>query len=266
MRRSSPNTLCDGVSARVAELVARYDLSASQGKQMLALLAILAGDAHAPTAVTSPVRAVDVHLADALVALELHALRACRVLTDLGSGAGLPGLVLAVALPGTEVVLVESQARKCEFMRAAAATLGLENARVVCARAEDWRAGMSASNVAVARAVAAQPVVLEYAAPLLRMGGWLVDWRGKRDVVAEEAAMRAARDLGLHREEVRRVTPFAGTRDHHLHVFVKIAETPAGFPRRAGMARKRPLGSFGGPECPAEARLADEQPRNSDRR
>jgi 16S rRNA (guanine527-N7)-methyltransferase len=243
MRRSSPDMTAEAPADRMGELAARYGLSASQRRQMLALLAILHGDVRAPTAVTVPERAVDVHLADALVALELPALRTAAVVSDLGSGAGLPGLVLAIALPAAEVLLVDSQARKCDFMASAAETLGLDNARVVCARAENWHAGMGRSDAVVARAVAVQPVVLEYAAPLLRMGGTLVDWRGRRGPTDEEAAVRAARELGLRRIEIRRVEPFADARDHHLHLFEKVAETPARFPRRAGMARKRPLGA-----------------------
>jgi 16S rRNA (guanine527-N7)-methyltransferase len=96
--------------------------------------------------------------------------------------------------------------------------------------------------VVVARALAAQAVVLEYAAPLLRVGGVLVDWRGKRAPDEERAGGRAAEILGMHREEIRRVAPLEGATEHHLHVFSKITETPERFPRRAGMARKRPLG------------------------
>jgi 16S rRNA (guanine527-N7)-methyltransferase len=85
-------------------------------------------------------------------------------------------------------------------------------------------------------------VVLEYAAPLLKLGGTLVDWRGKRVPGEEDAADRAAAVLGLRRTALRKVVPFEGARDHHLHVFAKAVQTPARFPRRAGVARKRPLG------------------------
>jgi 16S rRNA (guanine527-N7)-methyltransferase len=94
----------------------------------------------------------------------------------------------------------------------------------------------------LARALAPQPVVLEYAAPLLRMGGTLIDWRGRRNADEERAAARAAQTLGLRLAEVRKVEPFPAATDRHLHVFVKDRETPDRFPRRAGIARKRPLG------------------------
>jgi 16S rRNA (guanine527-N7)-methyltransferase len=86
-------------------------------------------------------------------------------------------------------------------------------------------------------------VVLEYAAPLLRLGGTLVDWRGARVHAEEQRAERAADELGLALLGVERVEPFEAARDRHLHLFTKLSDTPATFPRRAGMARKRPLGA-----------------------
>jgi 16S rRNA (guanine527-N7)-methyltransferase len=176
------------------------------------------------------------------VALELPELCRVRSLADLGSGAGMPGAVLAVALPGCEVRLVESQSRRCGFLRELLRAAELANASVVCARAEQWRAGLGAQEAVTARALAPQPVVLEYAAPLLALGGVLVDWRGRRDGEEERAAGRAAERLGLEPAEIRQVDPYPRARELHLHVFVKRAETPAGFPRRPGVARKRPLG------------------------
>ncbi len=137
---------------------------------------------------------------------------------------------------------MESQGRKCDFLEGICAGAGIDNAEVIRARAEEWSAGAGQADVVVARAVAAQPVVLEYAAPLLRIGGSLVDWRGRRAPEEEEWADRAAAILGMRREEIHRPAPVAGATEHHLHVFVKTAETPERFPRRPGIARKRPLG------------------------
>ena len=93
-------------------------------------------------------------------------------------------------------------------------------------RAEEWAAGAGLNDLVSARALAAQPVVLEYAAPLLRLGGVLVDWRGRRDSDEELAAGRAAAQLGLELVELRPVEPYAGALHHHLHVFAKRAPTP----------------------------------------
>ena len=188
-------------------------------------------------------RAARVHVADSLIALEIDAVRSADRLADLGAGAGFPGLALAIALPEASVSLVDSQRRRCEFMERVCAVANVENAHVVWARAEEWRDGLAANDVVTARALAAQPVVLEYAAPLIRLGGVLVDWRGARVAEEEAASERAASDLGLRRLEIRSVTPYVGAANLHLHVFGKDEETPARFPRRAGIARKRPLGS-----------------------
>jgi 16S rRNA (guanine527-N7)-methyltransferase len=181
------------------------------------------------------------HLADSLVALELEVWERARRIVDLGAGAGFPGLALAVALAESEVRLVEAQARKCAFVRDLCAQAGIANARVVCARAEEWVEGIDGHEAVLARALAPQAVVVEYAAPLLRVGGFLVDWRGRRDSSAERSGAAAAVRLGLELVEIRHVKPYAGARDHHLHLYAKVRPTPEGFPRRAGMARKRPL-------------------------
>jgi 16S rRNA (guanine527-N7)-methyltransferase len=229
------------VSARLKHLGERYSLRDRQCEQLAALLRGLAADERAPTAVRDPSRAVDVHLADSLAALELDVLRAAKKIADLGTGAGFPGLVLAVALPESEVGLVEAQVRKCAFIEGLCVSTQIVNARVVRARAEEWVEGMVANDAVLARALGPQAVVVEYAAPLLRVGGTLVDWRGRRNHAEERAVERAAARLGLERVEIRHVEPYAGARDHHLHLYLKVRETPEGFPRRAGMAQKRPL-------------------------
>jgi 16S rRNA (guanine527-N7)-methyltransferase len=229
------------VEATLAGLVARYGLGGAQAGRLAAILDALAADRETPSSVTEPAQAVNVHLADSLAALELDVVTAASRAVDIGAGAGFPGLPLAVALPACEIALLESQARKCAYIERVLVASGIENARAVHARAEQWPHGVGAHDLALARALAPQPVVLEYAAPLLRLGGSLVDWRGRRDRAEEDAAARAAGELGLERVAVLRVQPYEGVRNHHLHVYVKAGETPGRFPRRAGVARKRPL-------------------------
>jgi 16S rRNA (guanine527-N7)-methyltransferase len=222
---------------------ARDELTDGQRGRLTALLGLLASDEHAPTAIRDPARAASMHVADSLAALALEPVRAATRIADIGSGAGFPGAPLAVALASAEVNLLESQRRKCEFLLRVCEVAGIGNAKVICSRAEEWSDGLSRHDLVLARAVAAQPVVLEYGAPLLRLGGTLVDWRGQRSSAEEAAGLRATEELGLERVEIRRVIPYEGARNHHLHVFVKVAETPERFPRRAGVARKRPLGA-----------------------
>jgi 16S rRNA (guanine527-N7)-methyltransferase len=227
----------------LASLAARYALPPTAVPQLAALLEALAADPHAPTTVREPEQAIFTHVADSLVALELQDVRAATTVADLGAGAGFPGLPLAIALPDARVALVESNARKCDFIRAAAAAAGLTNPEVVAERAEAWPAGLGSRDLVTARALAPLAVLAEYAAPLLREGGVLVAWKGRRDADEEREAAAAADQLGLSAEEIRPVHPYPGAEHRHLHVLRKVAPTPDRFPRRPGMARKRPLGA-----------------------
>jgi len=224
---------------RLGELGEEHGLSADQLRALSALLELIRDDSAAPTTVRDPAEAVDAHLADSLAALELAVVRDARRIADLGSGAGLPGLPLAIALPEARVWLVESASRKCAFLERAAAVAAIGNAEVVCERAEAWPE--RELDLVTVRAVAPLAVLAEYAAPLLRVGGALVAWKGRRDADEEGRGALAARQLGLEVGDVIRVRPFPGADHHHLHLYSKVRLTPPEFPRRPGMARKRPL-------------------------
>lgn len=144
-------------------------------------------------------------------------------IVDVGSGGGVPGIPLAASLPGRRVTLLEANGRKCEFLR----TWAPPNATVVQGRAEEQETDVF--GVAVAKALAAPPVAAEWCLPLVRAGGAVVLWVGpSADVehVARVASHLAAEVDGEH---------------HGLLVLRKLSPTPAGFPRRTGVARKRPL-------------------------
>ena len=221
---------------RLAEVCSRWGVPA---EPLARILSLQASDPAASTTVRDPDGAVDRHVADSLVALDVPAVRSARSLADIGAGAGWPGLALAAALPSTRVFLVESAIRHCRYLERAVEAAGLRNVEVVHTRVEEWAC---ACELVTARALAALPVVLEYAAPLLVDGGHVVAWKGAVGEAEATAGRIAARQLGLELVEVRRVEPYAGARDHTLYVFRKIAPTPSRFPRRPGMAVKRPLG------------------------
>jgi 16S rRNA (guanine527-N7)-methyltransferase len=228
--------------ADVAALASRYGLPPPAPRQLEALLAQLTKDPLAPTTIDAA-HAVDDHLADSLVALELEEVRVATTIADLGSGPGLPGLPLAIALPHAAVHLVESSIRKFEFLERSVRKCDLGNVEVVHARIEAWTASV---DVVTARALAPLEVVVEYAAPLLRIGGTLVVWRGQRDPEAEAAATKAAEIVGIEVGEIRAVQPYPRARNRHLHLMSKVMDTPPRFPRRPGIAMKRPLGSAKG--------------------
>ena len=189
------------------------------------ILHLQASDPTASTTVRAYDDAVERHVADSLSALALAPVRGARRIADLGSGAGWPGLALAAALPDAHVSLVESAIRHCRYLERAVETGGLTNVTVVHARAEEWRVGFGANDLVTARALAALPVILEYAAPLLAEGGHVVAWKGA--VSPEEAAdaTAAAGLLGLapagvspsRRTRVRATTPSTPTARSRPH-------------------------------------------------
>jgi 16S rRNA (guanine527-N7)-methyltransferase len=217
--------------------------------QVERLLEALAAEPDPHTTVADPAAALEVHVADSLSGLEIPELSSARRIADIGAGAGFPGLVLAVALPRAKVDLIESVGRKTALVDRLIQAAELTNARSVTARAEDWArvppalgGGREAYDAVTARAVGSLSVLVEYAAPLLRVDGVLVAWKGARDADEEDAGAAAAGKLGMAVKVVIPVQPYEASENRHLHVFRKIAPTPAEFPRRAGMARKRPLG------------------------
>jgi 16S rRNA (guanine527-N7)-methyltransferase len=233
---------------RFEAVVAEHGLEEHQAQRLQRFLAVLAHDPHAPTAVRDPGEAVHIHLADSLAALPMldEALDegASALVADIGSGAGLPGIPLAVARPAARFDLVEASRRKAGFLERVVEVLDLSNADVLRARAEELpgQGRRDAYGAVVVRAVAPLATLVEYAAPLLAEGGLLLAWKGARDLDEEATGRRAAPRLGLEPLDVRPVTPYAGSRNRHLHLYRKVRPCPPEFPRRVGVARRRPLG------------------------
>jgi 16S rRNA (guanine527-N7)-methyltransferase len=212
------------------------------------LLEALAAEPDPHTSVSDPEAALEVHIADSLSGLEVPELGRARRIADIGAGAGFPGLVLALALPRAQVDLVESAGRKTAVIDRLIQAVELSNARSITARVEDYArqpaavgGGREAYDAVTARAVGPLAMLVEYAAPLLRRDGVLVAWKGARDPAEERAGAAAAERVGMAPAEVLPVQPYPDSENRHLHVFRKVAPTPAELPRRAGMARKRPL-------------------------
>lgn len=245
LRSLAPVNVDRPVRDRLEQLAARYVLGDGAVAQLTQLLELVQASPISLTTVREPLRAADIHVADSLAGLGVEALNAAGSIADLGAGAGYPGLVLAIARPAARVTLVESVGRKGAFLEQAVAAIGLENVEVVSLRAEEWTAGLGTQQAVTARALAALPVLLEYAAPLLAVGGSLVAWKGRSAVTEERAAASAAEQLGMSipvRLEVAS-NLIRGADSRNLYVSSKLRPTPVGYPRRPGMARKRPLGA-----------------------
>jgi len=191
----------------------------------------------APVRLTAVPReqAYERHVDDALAGLALVDATAGAIV-DVGSGTGVPGLVLALVRPERTVHLVESVQKKAAALQWMATQLQADNVEVHAERAEDLArgAGRDAYGLAVCRALAPPPVAVELCLPLVRPGGALVIWAGAVD---DAAVARTAAAVG---GELTRIEPAPGDR-RHLVVVAKTAATPDGFPRRTGLAAKRPL-------------------------
>jgi 16S rRNA (guanine527-N7)-methyltransferase len=153
---------------------------------------------------------------------------------DVGSGGGSPGIPLAAARPDLRVDLLDSSRRRCDFLDRVAAAF--PNVSVVCARAEDWGRGEGRDRYAivVARALAPQAVAAEWCLPLVRPAGRLLLQAG----APAEGLAHVAAELAASAPTVLEI---AGSETRSLLVFEKLGPTPDRFPRRAGVARKRPL-------------------------
>ena len=166
------------VAERCRELTDRFELPPRSAEKLNALLKFVITGPSSLTNVRDPAAAVELHIADSLAGLELRQIRAATTIADLGSGGGFPGLVLAIALPDAQLTLVESAARKADFLRETAEAMTLDNVAVVAERAELWALEAREQDVVTSRALASTSILLEYAAPLLRVGGSLVAWKG----------------------------------------------------------------------------------------
>jgi 16S rRNA (guanine527-N7)-methyltransferase len=205
------------------------------------------------TAIADPLSAATKHVLDSLTCLKvMEKLGPGRKVVDVGSGAGLPGIPLAIARPDLEFCLLESSKKGCAFLEEAARELELSNVKVHCIRAEE--AGQDASlresfDAAVCRAVARLVVVAEYCLPLVRVGGRMIAMKGPagRDELSEaEAAISA---LGGEEQEVVEFDiampgscdASCGSLRRLLICIAKKRPTPAKYPRRTGIPSKRPL-------------------------
>jgi len=196
------------------------------------------------TRVVEPEPVARLHLLDALAALPLvDAIKPGRAL-DLGSGGGVPGIVLAMARPEWSWTLVDSVRKKADALRSFVDALALPNVEVLADRAEALGrdpALRGSFSLVTARACAALPVLVEYALPLLRIGGTLVAWKGPITSDELTAGASASRLLGGGQ-------PSVDPSGHDVlgdHRFVRIGkerDTPEAYPRRPGEPARRPLG------------------------
>ena len=196
------------------------------------------------TRVVEPAAVARLHLLDSVAALPIIDAMAPRRACDLGSGGGVPGMVLAMARPETEWTLVDSVRKKADAMQSFADALELPNVSVIAERAEAMGRApryREAFDLLTARACAALPVLLEYALPLAREGGSVLAWKGPISDDELRSGSAAAAQLGGGNPAVQPAA-FEALGDHRFVTVLKDRPTPDRFPRRPGEAGRRPLG------------------------
>ena len=193
------------------------------------------------TAITQPREVATLHLLDSLSLLPVAELDGKRVV-DVGTGAGFPGVPLAIALPGMKITLLDSLNKRIEFLRESCAALGVENATCVHARAEEFAAEHRESyDFAVSRAVASLQVLCELTLPLVKVGGSFLAMKSSHTEEEINEAKGAIAKLG---GRIARVVDYTiPTTDvvHRVVVIEKVSPTPKKYPRRFAQIKKAPL-------------------------
>ena len=191
------------------------------------------------TAITAPDQVAKLHLLNSLTVLCCADLKGKQVV-DVGCGAGFPGMPLAIACPEAKITLLDSLAKRMNWLDTVLPELGVANARTLTARAEEAVATRREKfDFATSRAVARLNILLELTAPYVRVGGKVLAMKGAaaREELAE--AKNAIKRLGLQLEEVRDF-PIDGT-NHSVIILKKVAPTPPQYPRRYAKIKQSPL-------------------------
>ncbi len=196
------------------------------------------------TAITDPVEIEIKHFLDSISCLKVESFRPPGRVIDIGSGAGFPGIPIKLLYPQFDITLVESVGKKVRFCEHVRDHLELQGLRALHARAEvlgrepehresyDW---------GLARAVAVGPVILEYLLPFIRVGGSAILQKGETGPAEMHRAQEALRVLGGEVEQIHRIELPCVTEARHLIMVRKTAATPPKYPRRPGIAAKRPI-------------------------
>lgn len=227
------------------ELAPRFALSASQCAQFVRYHELLVdwNSRINLTAITAPQAVLEKHFLDSLLLLDDVCFGDGDTLIDVGTGAGFPGIPLAIVCPNLQVTLLDSLRKRVTFLETVAAELGLSNVIAVHERAELFAkqpAQRDAYDWATARAVARLPLLCEYCLPFVKAGGHFLACKGP-DGAAElaEAGKALAALNGRHKATYHHTLPGGETRD--ILLIEKTAPTPKRFPRKPGAAAKAPL-------------------------
>ena len=193
------------------------------------------------TGITEPREVATLHLLDSLSLLPLADFTG-KTVVDVGTGAGFPGVPIAIALPETHITLLDSLNKRIEFLRRSCQELGLDRADCIHGRAEEFAKDKRESyDYAVSRAVAALPVLCELCLPLVKVGGQFLAMKSSHTEEEINEAKPAIAKLGGHIARVVDYTIPTSDVVHRVVVIEKVSPTPKKFPRRFAQIKKAPL-------------------------
>ena len=194
------------------------------------------------TAITEPKDIAALHLLDSLALIPAAGLEAEQIV-DVGTGAGFPGMPLAIVRPSLRVTLLDSLGKRVDFLKETCKALELDNTECVHARAEEFAgAQREIFDAAVSRAVAALPVLCELSLPLVRIGGRMLAMKSSHTEEEIRQAESAVRILGGRLEWVKDYTIPTTDVVHRVICIQKVSPTPKKYPRRFALIKKSPLG------------------------
>lgn len=220
------------------------EVSQEQAGQLLAHLEIVieANQTLNLTAISDRAAGIRLHIVDSLAVVPALRESGAQTILDIGSGAGYPGVPIAITNPG-RVTLLESRSRRAAFLGELLNQLGIQNAEARCARAEDLASASNGGDFdsLTARAVSALPSLVELAAPLLKHGGELIAMKGPITEDELDRGDRVGGMVGMERVSVHRFLLPESGESRSLVIFRKVAESAIALPRNPGRAQKRPL-------------------------
>lgn len=194
------------------------------------------------TAITEPKDVAALHLLDSLALIPAAGLEAEQIV-DVGTGAGFPGMPLAIVRPSLRVTLLDSLGKRVDFLKETCKALELDNTECVHARAEEFAgAQREIFDAAVSRAVAALPVLCELSLPLVRIGGRMLAMKSSHTEEEIRQAESVVRILGGRLEWVKDYTIPTTDVVHRVICIQKVSPTPKKYPRRFALIKKSPLG------------------------
>ncbi len=195
------------------------------------------------TAITDKSGILIKHFLDSVTLILSEKLKNGASLIDIGAGAGFPSLPLKIARPGLKVTMLDSLAKRVDFLRLVISELGLTEIEAIHSRAEDGaRNAMRESyDIATARAVADLAVLAEYALPFVKVGGYFIAMKGSTPEEEINGAKSAIKAMGGRIEQVKEIFIENGGLNHSLVIIKKIAKTPSKYPRKAGKPAKEPI-------------------------